>query len=52
MFENILPAGPQDEHFSDLGAYNGDTIRELLHYTDGRFGSVTALEPTAAASAS
>ena len=44
VFENILRPGA-DEHFSDLGAYNGDTIRELLHYTDGRFGSVTALEP-------
>lgn len=44
VFENILkPTG--NEHFSDLGAYNGDTIRELLHYTDGRFASVTALEP-------
>ena len=44
VFENILQPGA-DEHFSDLGAYNGDTIRELLHYTDGRFASVTALEP-------
>ena len=44
VFENILRPGA-DEHFSDLGAYNGDTIRELLHYTDGRFASVTALEP-------
>lgn len=34
VFENILQPGA-DEHFSDLGAYNGDTIRELLHYTDG-----------------
>ena len=33
------------EHFADLGAYNGDTIRELLRYTDGKFASVTALEP-------
>lgn len=33
------------EHFADLGAYTGDTIRELLHYTNGAFASVTALEP-------
>lgn len=37
---------PSDqEHFVDLGAYNGDTIRELLSYTDGHFASITALEP-------
>lgn len=35
----------KNEHFCDLGAYNGDTIRELLSYTDGEFSSVTALEP-------
>lgn len=35
----------KNEHFVDLGAYNGDTIRELLGYTDGAFASVTALEP-------
>jgi FkbM family methyltransferase len=35
----------KNEHFCDLGAYNGDTIRELLSYTDGAFSSVTALEP-------
>ncbi len=33
------------EHFVDLGAYNGDTIRELLHYTGGSYASITALEP-------
>lgn len=37
----------EDEHFVDLGAYNGDTIRELLAYTGGRYASVTALEPDA-----
>lgn len=35
----------QAEHFADLGAYTGDTIRELLRYTDGAFASITALEP-------
>lgn len=29
----------------DLGAYNGDTIRELLSFTDGNYASITALEP-------
>lgn len=33
------------EHFADLGAYNGDTIRELLSYTHGTYASITALEP-------
>ena len=41
---DLLRIGAQ-ETYVDLGAYNGDTIRELLHYTDGRFASVTALEP-------
>ena len=37
---------PQEkEHFVDLGAYNGDTIRELLSYTNGTYASITALEP-------
>ena len=35
----------ENEHFVDLGAYNGDTIRELLSYTNGKFASITALEP-------
>lgn len=35
----------QAEHFADLGAYTGDTVRELLHYTGGAFASITALEP-------
>ena len=34
-----------DEHFVDLGAYNGDTIRELLAHTNGSYASITALEP-------
>lgn len=44
VFSHILMPGKQ-EHFVDLGAYNGDTIRELLSYTDGAFASITALEP-------
>ncbi len=45
-FTDLLRPHPH-EHFVDLGAYNGDTIRELLHYTGGAFASVTALEPDA-----
>ena len=44
VFHSILRP-THTEHFADLGAYTGDTIRELLHYTDGAFASVTALEP-------
>lgn len=44
IFCNILRPGT-NEHFIDLGAYNGDTIRELLSYTGGQYGSITALEP-------
>lgn len=44
IFENVLKP-TQNEHFCDLGAYNGDTIRELLGFTQGAFASITALEP-------
>lgn len=44
VFHNLLKPHAH-EHFSDLGAYNGDTIRELLSYTDGAYDSITALEP-------
>lgn len=43
-FRAILCPGAR-EHFVDLGAYNGDTIRELLAYTGGQYASITALEP-------
>lgn len=40
--------GPKpNEHYVDLGAYDGDTIRELLGYTGGAFAHITALEPDA-----
>lgn len=35
----------QNETYVDLGAYNGDTIRELMEFTHGRYGAVYALEP-------
>ncbi|MCM1365012.1 MAG: FkbM family methyltransferase [Faecalibacterium sp.] len=34
-----------NEHIVDLGAYDGDTIREFLNATDGNYGSITAFEP-------
>ncbi len=43
-FTQLLKPG-KNEHFLDLGAYNGDTIRELLSYTEGSYASITALEP-------
>ena len=33
------------ETYVDLGAYNGDTIKELMEYTKGNFSAVYALEP-------
>lgn len=34
-----------NEVYVDLGAYNGDTIRELMEFTHGKYASVYALEP-------
>lgn len=44
VFSSVLQPRTK-EHFVDLGAYNGDTIRELLSYTGGAYASITALEP-------
>lgn len=44
VFENIIRLG-ENEHYLDLGAYRGDTIEELLHYTGGKYSSIIALEP-------
>ena len=35
----------RSEHFVDLGAYNGDTIRELLEYTHHSYSTIHAVEP-------
>ncbi len=43
-FENILRLG-ENEHYLDLGAYRGDTIEEFLHYSNGEYSSIVALEP-------
>lgn len=45
-FGQILRLGG-DEYYVDLGAYNGDTIDELLHYTGGSYRKIVALEPNA-----
>ena len=36
-----------NEVYVDLGAYNGDTIGEFLHYTGGSYRKIVALEPNA-----
>ena len=35
----------ENENIIDLGAYDGDTIREFLDFTDGKYSYITALEP-------
>lgn len=35
----------ENEDYLDLGAYRGDTIKELLDYSNGKYSSITALEP-------
>ena len=34
-----------EESYLDAGAYKGDTIDEFLHYTGGKYKSITAIEP-------
>ena len=43
-FENILKLG-NNETYVDLGAYNGDTIDEFLHYAGKNYRKIVALEP-------
>lgn len=44
LYENIIHLG-EDETIVDLGAYDGDTIREFLSATDGRYKKIIAFEP-------
>ncbi len=44
VFDEILKLS-EHESYLDLGAYRGDTIDELLHYTGGSYEHITALEP-------
>lgn len=43
-FNNILRLGA-NEAYIDLGAYNGDTIDEFLHYSGGSYRKIVAVEP-------
>lgn len=43
-YENILRL-PKDVAAVDLGAYNGDTIREMLEFTGGSYKKIFAVEP-------
>ena len=43
-FNNILRLG-DSEVYVDLGAYNGDTIDEFLHYCGGDYRKIIAFEP-------
>ena len=45
MRELVIPG--QLTSYADLGAYNGDTIRELLSYANGNLQTVYAMEPDA-----
>lgn len=44
VYENILKLS-KDESIVDLGAYDGDTIREFLSFTGGKFKRIFAFEP-------
>ena len=44
VYQNLL-CPTNDEIYMDLGAYDGDTIREFLHFTDGAYQEIIALEP-------
>ncbi len=43
-FKNIIKP-TKNEAYVDLGAYTGDTIAELLSYTNGKYERIYALEP-------
>lgn len=44
LYEEILPLS-KDEIIVDLGAYDGDTIREFLTVTNGSYEKIYAFEP-------
>ncbi|NMB30312.1 MAG: FkbM family methyltransferase [Clostridiales bacterium] len=44
VFENIIVPKSCDTYI-DAGAYNGDTIEEILHFTGGELGRIIAFEP-------
>ena len=44
VYEKILKLS-KNETIADLGAYDGDTIREFLSFTENRYGHIFAFEP-------
>ena len=44
IYKNIIKPN-LNEVYVDLGAYNGDTIKEFLEFTHGKYVSIYALEP-------
>lgn len=46
IYREILRLG-NDETIVDLGAYDGDTIREFTNFTKGKYKHIYALEPDA-----
>lgn len=44
IYRDIIRPG-RSEHYVDLGAYNGDTIRELLDHTHRSYSTIHAVEP-------
>ena len=44
IFQNLLKL-ERDENFLDLGAYDGDTVREFQSLTQNCYSSIVALEP-------
>ena len=44
LYDDVLPLS-DNESIVDLGAYDGDTIREFLAVTDGKYKNIIALEP-------
>lgn len=46
VYRNILKLN-DSESIVDLGAYDGDTIREFTAYTKGKYNKIIALEPDA-----
>ena len=44
IYKKIIKPG-LNEVYVDLGAYNGDTIKELLEFTRGKYAEIYALEP-------
>ncbi len=44
LYKTVFPLS-EDEIIADLGAYDGDTIREFLSVTGGKYRKIYALEP-------